>query len=289
MCDDLTARDEEAALARSGLSRRQFAALATAAAMAACARPSDGKAATLREETVRITTPDGVADCFFVRPMRGKHPAVIMWPDIASLREAFFAMGRRLALAGYAVLVPNIYYRSAPAPVVSSFSEYRTSAGQAKLAPMISAITPAGTTRDAAAFAAWLDRQPSVDTARGMGSQGYCMGGPFAVRTAAVAPSRVKAAASFHGANLVGTAPDSPSQILGATHASFLFAIARGDDTRAPGDKDALRAAAAAAGRPAEIEVYPADHGWCVPDTPVYDHDQAERAWGRLLALYSKL
>ena len=147
----------------------------------------------------------------------------------------------------------------------------------------------AGVARDAAAFVAWLDTQTAVDKRKGIGSQGYCMGGPFAIRTAAAAPGRVRAAASFHGAGLVGTAADSPNLLLAQTHANFLIAIGRNDDTRAPGDKDALRAAADAAKRPAEIEVYPADHGWCVADTPIYDATQAERAWARLLNLYSKL
>ena len=294
MCDEFTASAEDAALEQvrldqRGLSRRQFAAMSAAVAMVACARPSDGKTAALSESTVRIQTPDGMADAFFVHPARGKRPGVIIWPDIGGLREVYNVMGRRLAAAGYAVLVVNQYYRNAPAPVLASFAEWRTPAGQAKLAPMIAGVTAAGVARDAAAFVAWLDTQPAVDKRKGIGAQGYCMGGPFAIRTAAAAPARVRAAASFHGAGLVGTAADSPHLLLAQTHAEFLIAIGRNDDTRAPGDKDALRAAADAAKRPAEIEVYPADHGWCVADTPIYDAAQAERAWGRLLNLYSKL
>jgi len=289
MCDEFTEAEAAAELKRKGISRRQFAAMSAAAAMVACAKPSNGKTAALTESTVRIQTPDGMADAFFVHPARGRRPAVIVWPDIGGLRDAFYIMGRRLATAGYAVLVVNQYYRNAPAPVLSSFSEWRTPAGQAKLAPMIAGVTAAGVARDAAAFVAWLDTQAAVDKRKGIGSQGYCMGGPFAVRTAAAAPGRVRAVGSFHGGGLVGTAADSPVQLFASTQASYLIAIAQGDDTRAPGDKDALRAAADAAKRPAEIEVYPANHGWCVADSPVYDAAQAERAWGRLLALYAKL
>jgi carboxymethylenebutenolidase len=294
MCDDFTARAEDAALdqvslKRGSLSRRQFAAMGAAAAMVACAKPSDGKVPALSEGTFHIQTPDGMADAFFVHPARGKHPAVIVWPDIGGLREVYNVMGRRLAAAGYAVLVVNQYYRSAVAPVLKSFAEWRTPEGQARMAPMIAAIIPGGIARDGAACVAWLDTQPAVDRRRGIGSQGYCMGGPFAIRTAAAAPGRVTAAASFHGAGLVGAAADSPHLLLAKTQASFLIAIGRNDDTRAPGDKDALRMAADAAKRPAEIEVYPADHGWCVADTPIYDATQAERAWGRLLALYKGL
>jgi carboxymethylenebutenolidase len=287
MCDEFTEAD--AALKRKGISRRQFAAMSAAIAMVACAKPSDGKTAALAETTVRIQTPDGMADAFFVHPARGRRPAVIIWPDIGGLREAFYLMGRRLAAAGYAVLVVNQYYRNSPAPVLNSFAEWRTPEGQAKLAPMIAGVNAAGVARDAAAFVAWLDGQSAVDKRKGIGSQGYCMGGPFAVRTAAAAPARVRAAASFHGAGLVGTAADSPSRLLALTQANFLIAIALGDDARAPGDKDALRTAADAAKRPAEIEVYPANHGWCVADSPVYDAAQAERAWGRLLSLYKAL
>ena len=289
MCDDITASAEEAALESKGISRRQFAAMSAAVAMVACAKPSDGKTAALSETTVHIQTPDGMADAFFVHPAKGKHPGVILWPDVGGLREVFDVMGRRLAAAGYAVLVVNQYYRSAPAPVLTSFAEWRTPVGQARLGPMIAAVTSAGVARDGAAFVAWLDTQGAVDKHKGIGSQGYCMGGPFAIRTAAAAPGRVRAAASFHGAGLVGTTADSPNRLLATTQAAFLIAIGRNDDARAPGDKDALRAAADAAKRPAEIEVYPADHGWCVADTPIYDAAQAERAWGRLLALYAKL
>ncbi len=290
MCDDLTVHEEDAALAAKGMSRREFAAVGAAAVMAGCAGvDGNAKAAGLKEALVTIDTPDGKADCFFVHPARGKAPGIIMWPDIAGLREAYKTMGRRLAQAGYAVLVVNQYYRSSPAPIMATMSEWRTPEGQAKLAPMIAAITNDGTTRDAAAFVAWLDRQAAVDTKRKIGSNGYCMGGPMTIRTAAAVPERVGAAASFHGANLVNDRPDSPHRLLAATRASYLIAIARGDDARAPGDKDALRTAADAAHRTAEIEVYPAEHGWCTLDAPVYDQVQADRAWDRMLALFKQL
>ncbi len=289
MCDDLTASDEEAALDRAGVSRREFAALGAAAALTGCAGAQGPRGAALQENMVAISTADGMADAFFVHPAKGKHPGVVMWPDIAGLRDAYKIMARRLAGAGYAVLVVNHYYRSSPAPVMSSISEWRTPEGQAKLGPMIALINPAATTRDAKAFVAFLDAQKAVDTKRRIGSNGYCMGGPYTVRTAAAVPGRVGAAASFHGGGLVGDAADSPHKLLAATQASYLIAIARNDDARAPGDKDAFRAAAAAAGRPAEIEVYAADHGWCTIDSPVHDQVQADRAWERMLALYATL
>ncbi|OYW16470.1 MAG: dienelactone hydrolase [Novosphingobium sp. 12-64-8] len=297
MCDDIT--DSENA---GWLNRRQFS-LAGAGAAALVALPGCSKAGSppatpsnapetasalpTQSRTVVIDTPDGKADGFFVAPTTGKHPAVILWPDIAGLRDAYRTMGTRLAAAGYAVLVVNQYYRNSPAPVLASFAEWRTPDGQAKLKPMIAAITPAGTVKDGAAFVAWLDKQVEVDTARRIGTAGYCMGGPFTVRTAFAAPARVGAAASFHGASLVAQGPDSPHQLLARTQAAFLLAIAQNDDERAPADKDTLRKAADAAGRPAEIEAYPAQHGWCTIDSPVYDAPQAEKAWGRMMALFA--
>jgi carboxymethylenebutenolidase len=291
MCDEFTRSAEDQALARKGLTRREFAALGAAATIVACSG-GDGQAqpsADLPERMVQVTTPDGKADAFFVHPATGAHPGVVMWPDIAGLRDAFKAMARRLARAGYSVLLVNQYYRNAPAPVLTSFAEYRSSDGQARLQPMIAAITPDGTMRDAKAFVAILDAQQTVDKRRKIGTNGYCMAGPFAVRTAAAAPDRVGAAASLHGADMVGDDPDSPNNLIAKTRASFLFAIARNDDERDPGAKDTLRRDAAAAGRPAEIEVYPADHGWCVLDTPAYDKTEADRAWGRMLALFARL
>ena len=291
MCDDLTAHEEEAALAASGLNRRQFAAISAAGVLAACtgsqseAKPRAG----LTDSAVAITTPDGTADAFFVRPAKGKHPAIIMWPDIAGSRPAYMEMGRQLASAGYAVLVVNHYYRSAKAPIMASMAEWRTPEGQAKLKPMIAAIKPQGVTTDTMAFVAWLDKQPAVNRQRGIGNIGYCMTGPYTVRAAAAVPRRIKAAVSCHGGGLVTAAPDSPHKLIASTQASYLFAIARNDDTRAPGDKDALKVAAAAAGRPAEIEVYNADHGWCTLDAPTYDKGEAQRAWGRVLVLFGKL
>ncbi len=183
----------------------------------------------------------------------------------------------------------NPYYRDARAPVLNTMAEFRTPEGQAKVGPMRAKLTAEGVTHDGKAFVAFLDTQAAVDKRRKIGTQGYCMGGPFTVRTAFAAPERVGAAASFHGGGLVGDAVDSPVKLLGGTQAAYLFAIAHNDDARAPTDKDALRSAAQAAGRPAEIEVYAADHGWCVPDNPTYNAAEADRAWARLLALYAKL
>jgi len=287
MCDEITFETSE----RSGLSRRDLGALGAAAALAGCAGGMGraDQAGDLRERMVEITTRDGVADAFFVHPAKGAHPGVVMWPDIAGLREAKKIMARRLAAAGYAVLCVNQYYRGGPAPVMESFAEFRTPEGQAKIKPLREALTTEAIMRDGGAYVGFLDGDAAVDKARKIGSNGYCMGGPFTVRTAAAAPARVGAAASFHGAGLVTPAPDSPHRKLAQTQASYLFAVARNDDAKEPTAKAELRKAANAAGRAAEIEVYPADHGWCVPDSPAYDPVEADRAWTRMLALFEKL
>jgi len=291
MCDETTTQAHDAALARRGLTRREFAAMGTAAALAGCAGTAAGEAQgdELLERMVRVTTEDGIADAFFVHPAKGAYPGVIMWPDIGGLRDAKKIMARRLASSGYAVLVVNQYYRSQPAPVLESFAQFMEPEGRAKVMGFRELLTPDAVTRDAKAYVTFLDGEDAVDTARGIGSNGYCMGGPFTVRTAAAVPDRVGAAASFHGAGLVVDEADSPHKLLAKTNAAFLIAIGRNDDDAAPDDKTALRKAAKDAGKDAEIEVYQADHGWCVPDVPTWDPSEADRAWNRMLALYAKL
>lgn len=291
MCDDVTENENGHWLHGRPIGRRQFAALG-AGAMALALMPGhalaqDGTPATLVSATVTVPAPDGDMDGYFVHPADGAHPAVILWPDIAGLRDAYRVMANRLALAGHAVLVVNQYYRSARAPVLDSFADWRTEEGRARLGPMIAALSADGLTNDGAAFVAWLDGQAAVDRARKIACIGYCMGGPFTFRTAAASPTRVGAIASFHGGGLVTDAPNSPHRLIAGFEAAMLVAIAQNDDARAPDDKVALRAAADAAGRFAEIEVYPAQHGWCTIDSPVYHEAEAERAWARMLALFA--
>ena len=286
MCDE----DKLARWAREGMSRRQFGALGGMAALAACA-PMQGAAgesgaSQLTETSVTFETADGTMDGFFVHPASGRAPAVLFWPDIASIRESKRQMARRLAGSGYAVLVVNPYYRDRPAPVFSDFAEFAAD-GFAMVRPWRAKLTAEANMRDATAAIGWLDAQDAVDTTRGVGTQGYCMGGPFTVWSAAAVPARVRAVASFHGGGLVREGePTSPHNLFGETRASFLIAIARDDHAEAPENLEILRKAAAEAGRPAEIEVYAGDHGWTVPDSPSYAEAPAERAWANLLELY---
>lgn len=291
MCDERDFAEWDKKVAAQGLSRREFGALTGAAALAACAGgegvvdDSDMGAGGLVENRVLIDTEDGEMDAFFVHPAAGKHPAVIVWPDIASLRESKRNIARRLAGQGYAVLVANPYYRDVAGDRFASSMAWREEGGFELVAPWRAKLSSDAVMRDADALVDWLDGQESVDTARGIGTQGYCMGGPFTVYSAHARPDRIKAAASFHGGGLVRDDEASPHKIL-QQDTSYLFAIAQNDDERDPDDKVALRAAADAAGVKAEIEVYAGDHGWTVPDNPAYAEEPAEKAWGRLLALY---
>ncbi len=272
----------------AGVSRREFAALGALATAAALA-PAGGAVSQARardESTVSFDVPGGRMDGFFVHPAQGRSPAIIVWPDIAGLRDAFMAMSRRLAAQGYAVLVLNPYYADEEAPQFDDFDDFRSSGGMEKVTPWREKLTAATVMETAKAVVAYLDADEAVDPARGIGVQGYCMGGPLAVWTAAAAPERVKAVASFHGGRLVGEEDTSPVKMIGQTQASFLFAIARDDDRTAPGDKDALKAAAEATGRPAQIRVFRADHGWTVADSPAYNYDEDDASWELLLDLY---
>lgn len=288
MCDDFTALADDATLTKRGLSRRDFAAISAAAmgtltVSTACAAQGTGPALT--ESTVTITTPDGKMDAFFVHPAEGKHPAVIMYPDIAGLRDAYKVMARTLAASGYAVVAVNHYYRSAKAPVMNTISEFFAPEGREKLGPMMAKLTVPAIVSDAKAIVAWLDANPAVDASKKIAAEGYCMTGSYAVRTAAAVPDRVGAVSSFHGGGLVTPAPDSPHKMLKGTKALYLFAIAQNDDKRSPDDKVALRHAAEDAGVGARVEVFAADHGWCTVDSAAYEQVEAERA--RTLSLWN--
>lgn len=286
MCDEDTVVDDRVLLEKMGVSRRTVGVM-SAAMLAACATPP-ANAAEVVESDVKITTPDGVCDAHFAHPATGKHAAVLVWPDVLSVRPAFRTMGKRLAQSGYAVLTVNPYYRVKAAPIVAEGASFSDPAVRASITPLRASITNETLKRDAVAFTSWLDANPAVDTRRKIGTTGYCMGGPFTMRTAAALPNRIGAGASFHGGGLATDGPDSPHLLVPQMKASYLFAIAQNDDKSDPAAKDKLRAAFDAAKLPAEIEVYPANHGWCALDSQVYDQVQADRAWARLLALFDK-
>jgi carboxymethylenebutenolidase len=284
MCDQDHFEQDRAAYEAGGqVTRRQFGVLVGAGV--AMMLPKVVNAVAVTESDVTVMTPDGACDAYFVHPTTGAAAGVLVWPDIFGLRPSFRMMGKRLAETGYSVLVVNQFYRVKKAPTAEAGS--KTPIPQ--LMPLAQALNETTHMTDARAFIGWLDRQPSVARNRRIGTQGYCMGGPIAFRTAAAMPDRVGAVASFHGGGLVTQMPNSPHLQITKTKAQLLVAIAENDDMRSPNEKNVLKETFAKANVPAEIEVYAgAAHGWCPPDSQVYNEPQAEKAWSRLLALYGK-
>jgi len=284
MCEqDQFEKDRQEYEARGLVTRRQFGVLLGAGI--AMMLPKVANAVAVTESEVTVMTPDGMADCYFVHPATGTAPGVLVWPDIFGLRPAFRQMGKRLAESGYSVIVVNPFYRTKKAPTAEKGGA--TPIDQVR--PLAAGLNETTHMTDAKAFVAWLDQQASVAKNKKVGTQGYCMGGPIAFRTAAAVPDRIGAVASFHGGGLVTTMPNSPHLQASKTKAQFLIEIAENDDMRSPDEKNVLKQTFANAKLPAEIEVYAgAAHGWCPPDSQVYNEPQAEKAWSRLIALYSK-
>ncbi|MBS1823833.1 MAG: dienelactone hydrolase family protein [Acidobacteria bacterium] len=284
MCDQKHFDDDLQDFEARGLvTRKQFGVLLGAGV--SMILPQVANAVAVADAEVTITTPDGTADAYFVHPASGTAPGVLLWPDIFGLRPAMRQMGKRLAESGYSVLVVNPFYRTKKSPT----AENGAATPIQQVMPLAQSLSEQTHMTDAKAFIGWLDKQASVAKNRKMGTQGYCMGGPMAFRTAAAMPDRVGAVASFHGGGLVRDAENSPHLQAAKTKASFLVAIASNDDQRAPKDKDVLKETFAKAHVAAEIEVYSGAHGWCPPDSRVYNEPDAEKAWSRLLALYGKL
>ena len=284
MCDQDHFEDDKLEYeAKNLVTRRQFGVLLGAGV--AMMLPRVLNAVTVTDGDVTITTPDGSCDSYFVHPASGTAPGVLLWPDIFGRRPAMHQMAKRLAESGFSVLVVNPFYRAQKAPTAAKGAATPIQ----ELMPLARALNETTHTTDAKAFIAWLDQQPSVAKNKKIGTQGYCMGGPIAFRTSAAVPDRVGAVASFHGGGLVTDQPNSPHLQASKTKAQFLVAVAANDDQRAPAEKDVLKETFAKVNLPAEIEVYTgAAHGWCPPDSGVYNEPQAEKAWSRLLALYNK-
>ncbi len=288
MCDERTNRDNEIYLSRSGQSRRDFSTGVSLAILAAML-PGATNAATVVESNVTVKTPDGESDCYLAHPASGRHAAVIMWPDIMSIRPAFRMMGKRLAESGYAVLVVNPYYRTHKGEVIKEGEGFHMPEVRERLKPHYTSQSPITCVTDGKAYVDYLDKHPAADPSKQIGTCGYCMTGSYALRLAAAAPQRMGAAASFHGGGLVTEGSDSPHLLMPEIDAGLLIAIAENDDEKAPQDKTILRQACEQAGVQAEIEVYEgAMHGWCPLDSRVYNKVQAERAWGRMLALFEQ-
>jgi carboxymethylenebutenolidase len=275
------------------LSRRDFVAMGIAAGIVAAAGGASAADMQVVEKDVDITTPDGTCNCAFIHPTSGSHPAVLIWADAFGLRPALRDMGKRLAAQGYTVLVPNPFYRVTRDPKLDT-ATFDFAKDRDKIQPLMNSINAEGAAeKDATAFIAWLDQQKEVNKSKKIGTQGYCMGGPLVMRTAA-SSARIGAGGSFHGGGLVTNNPNSPHLLAPKIHARMYFGVAKNDDERQPDAKDKLKAALDAAHVANKIEVYPANHGWCMSDmpapanAPIYSKPDAERAWGELLALYKQ-
>jgi carboxymethylenebutenolidase len=287
MCDD---EINQGLVVDPYVNRRTFGLMTAAgAAVGTSVIAFDAHAAGVTEKDVTIKTPDGTSDAALFYPEgKGTWPAVVMWPDVMSLRPVFREMGRRLAAEGYVVLVPNLYYRVKPAPVVGATFNFGNPADAAILTPMRATVTDDGTDRDAIAYVAFLDAQPQTNKKKKVGVQGYCMGGPLSFRTAAAVPTRIGAVATFHGGGLATAAPNSPHLLVVKTKAEYLCCVAQNDDKRDPKAKDTISAALDAAKLKNHVEVYAADHGWTVKGSAVYNEAEAERAWAEHLKVYKR-
>jgi carboxymethylenebutenolidase len=282
----------------ANVSRRDFIARSVAAALVAATGQSFAATLAVVETEVTVKTPDGTCDAAFIHPASGAYPGVIIWADALGLRPTMRDMAKRLAADGYSVLVPNPFYRVSKAPQFTTAAnlDFKSPDLMTKIGPLMSSVQAIGAAeKDAIAYVAFLDAQPQVDKTKKIGTQGYCMGGGLVVRTAASVPERIGAGASFHGGGLVTDKPDSPHLLAPKIKARMYFGVAASDDRRQPAAKDKLKESFAKAAVPAEVEVYPAKHGWCVPDmpiedgAPIYDKAQAELAWSKLVALYKSL
>ena len=295
MTDQKHGQPEATDATTADVTRRDFVALSVAAGLGVAAGDLVSAAPLkVMEMKVTIKTPDGVCDAVLVHPESGSHPGVIIWPDAFGLRPAMVDMAKRLAADGFTVLVPNPYYRVTKAPGIdmSNFS-FAKPDDMKTLQSLMGGIGAAGAAeRDAAAYVAYLDSQKMVNTSKKIGTQGYCMGGPLVMRTAASQPNRIGAGASFHGGGLVTGAPTSPHLMIPKMKAKLYIGIAGNDDEKQPEAKDVLKKACADAKVSAEVEVYASAHGWCVPDMPaekdkpIYNKPDAEKAWAKLVALY---
>ena len=291
-------KDDSENAPTANVSRRDFIARSAAAGLVAATGQPYAATLAVVETEVTVKTPDGVCDAVLIHPASGTYPGVIVWADALGSRPSMRDIAKRLAAEGYSVLLPNPFYRVSKAPQFTTAAnlDFKNPDTMTKIRPLMASVQSAGAAeKDAIAYVAFLDAQPQVDKTKKIGAQGYCMGGALVVRTAASVPQRIGAGASFHGGGLVTDKPDSPHLLAPKIMARMYFGVAANDDQRQPDAKDKLKESFAKAGVPTEVEVYPAKHGWCVPDmpmedgAPIYDKAQAERAWGKLVALYKTL
>ena len=232
---------------------------------------------------IDIKTADGIVDTHFFTPdAAGPVPAVIFYMDGLGLRQALFDMAERLSSNGYAVLLPNMYYRHGPASPIDMATE------RDRMMMMVQSVTNAGTMADTEHFLAFLDSQPGVAGPR-IGTVGYCMGGALSLTAAGIRPDRVAAAASFHGARLATDAPDSPHLLAPEMLGEIYVGVSEIDPYLADGETVRLETALKQAKVNATVEIYPGvHHGFAVPGLPIYDKEASVHHWDCLLALFAR-
>ena len=241
------------------------------------------------EEKIEIRTSDGISDGFLYRPDdKGRHPGVIHLTDIAGIRPSQEDMARRLAAEGYAVLMPNVFYRTRKPPVFDFPRNFGDEQTMKRVAELSAPLTPDAMARDASAYVDFLAAHDFVSKG-GMGVVGYCLTGKMALYAAKARPDKIAAVASFHGAGLATDAADSPHLALPAIRAALYFGHATNDRGMPAEAIEKLDRALAAWGGQYESEVYEgASHSWTMPDSPVYNQPQAERAFAKLTQLFAK-
>ena len=240
------------------------------------------------EQTVDIATKDGKTTTFIVHPERdGPHPIVLFFMDAPAIREELRDMARRIAAAGYYVMLPNLYYRKGVMEL-KDLPPLDEKAARARMFELMGSLTISLVMDDADALLNYADRDPAASPGKA-GAIGYCMSGQYAVNAAARHPQRIACAASLYGVQLVTDRPDSPHLAAQKTEAELYFACAE-HDAYAPLEMvEALDASLMAAGANAEVELYPGvHHGFAFPQRPVYDKPAAERHWERLFALFRR-
>jgi carboxymethylenebutenolidase len=235
---------------------------------------------------VSIPSADGTIDASLHTPeITGPWPAVIMFPDAGGVRPTFHEMAQRLADLGYAVLLPNPFYRVGPFQPFDMKTAFGDPDERARLMSLASTVTKENATRDTEAMLNFLAEQPDVSGGK-VGTTGYCMGGGLALNAAGRFPDRVGAAASFHGGRIASDAPDSPHLLAEKMTAKVYVAGAENDPSFDDEQFERLSAALVGAGVDHELVTYPALHGFAIPDNPTYDEAAATRHWAALESLY---
>jgi carboxymethylenebutenolidase len=241
----------------------------------------------MTQRDVAISTPDGTCEASLHTPEgEGPWPAVIMFTDAGGVRPTFHGMAQQLADLGYAVLLPNMYYRLGEVEPFDMNTVFADAAERKRLMALVSSVSKESATRDTGAMLDFLAAQPEVADTK-VGTTGYCMGGGLALNAAGRFPDRVGAAASFHGGQIATTAPDSPHLLADAMKATVYVAGADNDASFDAEQFDRLSAALTDAGVDHTLVTYPAAHGFAVPDNPTYDEGAAARHWQALEDLYA--